>query len=223
MKKCIMQKKKKRNNIEQIFYIIIITTMWSSFKTANADGHYLHNSWNKYNESTPVIHLINNGIKTIANIPTYINEMEWPTIPNEFNAEAMEEFLTNPIAIVSLVLIVWGIFVFVAIKCSGNKKENTTTNNNNIEYNSNVNGDEDDSNNNNNSFSTPSNKREKDEFVRIFQSRIKALKESERQVDERIEHLEELLDENNGYQMWSNVLPVALSVIALIVSLRRGR
>ena len=49
------------------------------------------------------------------------------------------------------------------------------------------------------------------------------MKESERQVDERIEHLEELLNENNGYQMWSNVLPVALSVIALIVSLRRGR
>merc|ERR1711991_1075780 len=105
---------------------------------------------------------------------------EWPTIPNEFNAKAMEEFLTNPIAIVSLVLIIWGIFVFVAIKCSGNKKENTNNNNNNnIEYNSNVNGD--DSNNNNNSFSTPSNKREKDEFVRIFQSRIEALKESEQQ------------------------------------------
>ena len=58
-----MQKKKKSNNFQQIFYIIIITAMWSSFKTANADGHYLHNSWNKYNESTPVIHLINNGMK----------------------------------------------------------------------------------------------------------------------------------------------------------------
>ena len=32
-------------------------------------------------------------------------------------------------------------------------------------------------------------------------------------MDERINKLEAMLNENNGYQLWSNVLPVALSVI----------
>jgi len=142
--------------------------------------------------------------------------LEWPKLPDEINAKTIEEFLTNPLAITMSVLLVWVVFILVALKFSSNRKKNS----NNQENDSNkYDGNETD----NNTKSNTSTKREKDEFVRIFESRINALKESERQMDERIEKLEELLDENNGYQMWSNVLPVALSVIALIVSLRRGR
>ena len=145
--------------------------------------------------------------------------IEWPKLPDEINAKTIEEFLTNPLAITMSVLLVWVMFILIALKFSSNRKKTSDDQESNSNDSNKYDGDKTD----NNTKSNTSSKAEKDEYVRIFQSRINVLKESERQMDERIEKLEELLDENNGYQMWSNVLPVALSVIALIVSLRRGR
>ena len=161
---------------------------------------------------------VNNLSKSLdffSSMRKYLAKIELPTFASAFDAKSIDEFLGNPLAIAGMISVVWVILVLLSMRYMKSSKQARSSDG--------VSNHTDENMDDRRRKTTVVNRREKDEFVRIFESRVAALKESERRVDERIDKLEEMLNENNGYQLWSNVLPVALSVIAVIMSLRRGR
>ena len=166
-------------------------------------------------EMPEAVYNFSNSFEFFSSMRKSITEIELPTFGGVFDAKSIEEFLANPVAIGVMIFVVWIVLVLLSVNFMKSRKEARPIGSGNDH--------KDESADDRRRTTTAVNRREKDEFVRIFESRIAALKESERRVDERINKLEEMLNENNGYQLWSNVLPVALSVFAVIMSLRRGR
>eukprot|EP00944_MAST-04C_sp_MAST-4C-sp1_P005263 g5263.t1 len=166
-------------------------------------------------EIPETVYNLSKSFEFFSSMRKSITKIELPTFGGVFDEKSIEEFLANPVAIGVMIFVVWIVLVLLSVKFMKSRKEARPVGSGNDHKDENV--------ADRRRTTTVVNRREKDEFVRIFESRIAALKESERRVDERIHKLEEMLNENNGYQLWSNVLPVALSVIAVIMSLRRGR